>query len=136
MKTNLEAAALDYSRLLEMQKQITADIKAYKERFGSMVNEEPGEYKISAGKFDIHVNRAEKYEWDQDILKTIWCAPSSGPTLVSVVDASFRVEKKKYQKLNAAEKALISPALTRKPGSTTVKVTLAGEETEDDDTSV
>lgn len=133
-------SARDYMTLIERQKQLASDVKAYKERFGSMVNEEPGEYKIEAGKYDVHVKRAEKYEWDQDRLEELslvvsGVTKSPFENVKKAIDVSFSVDKKKYLALATAEKTVLSSALTRKPGATTIKVTLAGEET-DDDTSV
>ena len=130
----LEKLALHYQVLVENQKFLAADIKAVKEKFGSMVNEEPGEYVIPAGKFDVHVNRSEKFEWDQEMLEDLWAKLATSPN--PIIEASFSVDKKKYQKLDATQRMTIDPALTRKPGTMTVKVTLAGEGKDDDNTSV
>lgn len=82
-------------------------------------NEDFGEQSKKIGDSIVTINRQERYDWDQDILEKIF---SSG-SVPEYVKKRLTVEKRNFQKLTTTEQAPLLPALTRKPGPVSVKVT-------------
>ena len=81
--------------------------------------EEFGEQTRVYGKDVVTINRQERFHWDQDILEELF---KSGK-LPAHIKKRLTVEKRTFQKLTEAEQKELQPALTRKPGPISVKLT-------------
>jgi len=81
--------------------------------------EEFGEQSKAIGVNIVTINRQERFQWDQDVLADIF---KKEPLPVHV-KRRLTVEKRTFQKLTEAEQKKVMPALTRKPGPVTVKIT-------------
>jgi len=81
--------------------------------------EEFGEQSKAIGVNIVTINRQERFQWDQEVLENIF----KKETLPIHVKRRLTVEKRTFQKLTEAEQKKVMPALTRKPGPVTVKIT-------------
>tara|TARA_Y100001970_G_scaffold145912_1_gene179140 strand:- start:15392 stop:15802 length:411 start_codon:yes stop_codon:yes gene_type:complete len=81
--------------------------------------EEFGEQTRVYGKDVVTINRQERFHWDQDILEELF---KSGK-LPAHIKKRLTVEKRTFQKLTETEQKELQPALTRKPGPISVKLT-------------
>ena len=67
----------------------------------------------------VTINRQERFNWDQDILDNIFKAKP----LPDHVKRRLTVDKRTFQKLTETDQEVLAPALTRKPGPVSVKLT-------------
>jgi hypothetical protein len=109
-KEKLEAAEAEYKRLCD--------------EAISRVSDDFGDHVIDAPEAIITVSRGCKYEWDQKILTTLF---ESGVKMPDFVKKHLAVDKRKFDRMTEEDRAPLLPALTRKPGNVTVKVTRKGE---------
>jgi len=82
-------------------------------------NEDFGEQSKKIGNSIVTINRQERYEWNQNKLEELF---TSGE-VPEYVRKRLTVEKRNFQRLTEAEQAPLIPALTRKPGPVSVKIT-------------
>lgn len=82
-------------------------------------NEDFGEQSKKIGDNIVTINRQERYDWDQNILEALFVSGS----VPEYIKKRLTVEKRNFQKLTEAEQAPLLPALTRKPGPVSVKIT-------------
>ncbi len=82
-------------------------------------NEDFGEQSKKIGENIVTINRQERYDWDQNILEALFVSGS----VPEYIKKRLTVEKRNFQKLTEAEQAPLLPALTRKPGPVSVKIT-------------
>ena len=67
----------------------------------------------------VTINRQERYNWDQDKLDDIF----KTQPLPDHVKRRLTVDKRTFQKLTETDQVVLAPALTRKPGPVSVKLT-------------
>jgi hypothetical protein len=87
----------------------------------ALISDDFGEHIIDCGQHSIVLTRSERYEWDTDALKTIL-----GGKELPFVKQKLSVDKRRFDALPEDEKKQLLPALTRKPGSVSIKVTSKG----------
>lgn len=87
----------------------------------ALVSDDFGEHTIDCGQHTIVLTRGEKYEWNIDTLKTIL----DGKEFL-FVKQKLSVDKRRFDALPEDVKKQFLPALTRKPGSVSIKVTSKG----------
>lgn len=93
-------------------------LDALKQNLISEFPAEAGEHTAVIGSHTITVRNSERWEWDQDILSSLF---NSG-SIPSHVKRNFRIERKAFERLDNTEKSKLAPALTRKLGPTKIKV--------------
>ena len=96
-----------------------AEKEIAQERIISEFPEDFGEHSKIAGNKVITINRSERYEWNQDLLAKIY-REEEIPTHIK---RRLTVDKRVFQRLTTDEQAPLVPALTRKPGPVSIKVT-------------
>lgn len=89
----------------------------------SRVSEDFGEHLIETPDSIITVNRGCRYEWDQEILNKLF---ESGVRMPEFVKKHLAVDKRRFDRMSDEDRTPLLPALTRKPGVVTVKVTKKG----------
>ena len=101
------------------QEQANTKVEKLEAKLIAEFSEEFGEQSKAIGVNIVTINRQERFQWDQDVLADIF----KKETLPSHVKRRLTVEKRTFQKLTEAEQKKVMPALTRKPGPVTVKIT-------------
>lgn len=97
-----------------------ATYKSLCEEAIAQVPEDFGDHVLVSGARHIIVSRPTRYEWDEKILDSLFGAGKTP----EFVKRKFSVDKRRFDRLTEEDRAPLLPALTRKPGPVTVKVTL------------
>lgn len=93
-------------------------LDALKAKFVSEVPEQPGDHEIIVGDHRVVVKHTERWDWDQDVLNRLFDAGQ----VPDHIQRRLRVDRKTFEKLEPSEQQILQPALTKKIGSTRVKV--------------
>jgi len=140
-KMSNEALAEEYAKYKNIEKFSKERCKHISVILSAQVNEEPGQYVLDGGKFDIEITRNEKFEWDSEKLADQYTRPVKaieefGIDVARVVKFGYAVDTAKYKKMgDGSAKAALTAALTRKPGSVSIKVTLKGDKGNETETA-
>ena len=86
----------------------------------SKVSDDFGDHVIDSPDAVITVSRGCRYEWDQEILTSLF---ASGVRMPDFVKKHLAVDKRRFDRMSEEDRAPLLPALTRKPGTVSVKVT-------------
>ena len=109
----------EYENLVTQRDELNDQIGLLEKRIISEFPEDFGEHSKIAGNKVITINRSERYEWNQDLLAKIY-REEEIPTHIK---RRLTVDKRVFQRLTTEEQAPLVPALTRKPGPVSIKVT-------------
>lgn len=109
----------EYENLVTQRDELNDQIGLLEKRIISEFPEDFGEHSKIAGNKVITINRSERYEWNQDLLAKIY-REEEIPTHIK---RRLTVDKRVFQRLTTDEQAPLVPALTRKPGPVSIKVT-------------
>ena len=119
--------------------QITDDsIKSLKERRDALAEEIARRTHVTSADVDkevdlalpdgrvVKVARGSRYTWDEDVLNHMVdsgaCARKLSPEAFGAIEHGVKVSRKSYEKLSSTAQAELSPALTIKPGSLSIKI--------------
>ena len=109
----------EYETLVTKRDELNDKISLIEKQIISEFPEDFGEHsKIVQAKV-ITINRSERYEWNQDLLAKIY-REEEIPTHIK---RRLTVDKRVFSRLTDEEQAPLVPALTRKPGPVSIKVT-------------
>lgn len=81
---------------------------------------------VQAGDWMIEVTSGERWSWDKDLVEQLLDAKgvsTEDDSLPDFVDRSATINRRRYEKAPEDLRAYFAPALTRKEGKPTVKVT-------------
>lgn len=109
----------EYETLVTKRDELNDQISLIEKQIISEFPEDFGEHSKIAGNKVITINRSERYEWNQDLLAKIY-REEEIPTHIK---RRLTVDKRVFTRLTTEEQAPLVPALTRKPGPVTIKVT-------------
>lgn len=109
----------EYETLVMKRDELNDQISLIEKQIISEFPEDFGEHSKIAGNKVITINRSERYEWNQDLLAKIY-REEEIPTHIK---RRLTVDKRVFTRLTAEEQAPLVPALTRKPGPVSIKVT-------------
>ncbi len=109
----------EYETLVTKRDELNDQISLIEKQIISEFPEDFGEHSKVAGNKVITINRSERYEWNQDLLAKIY-REEEIPTHIK---RRLTVDKRVFTRLTTEEQAPLVPALTRKPGPVTIKVT-------------
>ena len=109
----------EYETLVMKRDELNDQISLIERQIISEFPEDFGEHSKIAGNKVITINRSERYEWNQDLLAKIY-REEEIPTHIK---RRLTVDKRVFTRLTAEEQAPLVPALTRKPGPVSIKVT-------------
>lgn len=113
---------LEETFILEQEKKAISDrLKLLHEVIGAEADEEPGEHSIVCGDYVGLVKRSEMYSWDEEELRAI-VDGLPAKNLPKAVAVKISVNRTKFDAMDSTEQAPFLPALTVKPGRTTIKV--------------
>jgi|Laugrefa1bdmlbdn_1035148.scaffolds.fasta_scaffold01338_4 hypothetical protein len=121
-KTALAEALIQAKQKLD---EAEAEYKRLCDEAVSRVPEDFGDHIIDTPTSVITVSRGSRYEWDQTVLSSLF---ESGVKKPDFVKSHLTIDKKRFDRMAEEDRAPLLPALTRKPGSVSVKVTLKGDE--------
>jgi len=119
--------------------QITDDsIKSLKERRDALAEEIARRTHVTSADVDkevdlalpdgrvVKVARGSRYTWDEDVLNHmvdgVACTRKLSTEAFGAIEYGFKVSRKSYEKLSSTAQAELSPALTIKPGSLSIKI--------------
>jgi hypothetical protein len=123
-RSPIAVAAEEYEMLSEQKARIEKRLEVLGDQLAAEFVEQPGEQILLVGKTRvITCTRSERWSWDTDTLEAVLAA---APSLPPYVKRSLSVDKRKFEGLDDAEKKALLPALTRKPGKATIRVTQVG----------
>ena len=109
----------EYETLVTKRDELNDKISLIEKQIISEFPEDFGEHSKIAGNKVITINRSERYEWNQDLLAKIY-REEEIPTHIK---RRLTVDKRVFSRLTDEEQAPLVPALTRKPGPVSIKVT-------------
>ncbi len=109
----------EYETLVTKRDELNDQISLIEKQIISEFPEDFGEHSKIAGNKVITINRSERYEWNQDLLAKIY-REEEIPTHIK---RRLTVDKRVFSRLTDEEQAPLVPALTRKPGPVSIKVT-------------
>lgn len=119
--------------------EVTDDsIKSLKERRDALAEEIARRTHVTSADVDkevdlalpdgrvVTVARGSRYNWDEDVLNRMVDSGAVGsrlsPEAFSAIEHGLKVSRKSYEKLSPTAQAELSPALTIKPGSLSIKI--------------
>lgn len=134
-----EQLAAEYNNIRAQHKKLSDRMSHITVMLGSQVNEEPGEYLLDCGAFDVKISRQERYSWDEEKMNAKFGPRVTKPSDIDplfdkvVEDGGWTVNRARFMKLpdGPARRSLME-ALTRKPGSTSIRVFKKGETPNED----
>ena len=125
-KFEAETANAPMSKIIDELKEqrrvrddATKRVEQLEAKIVSEFPEEFGDQTKVYGDDVVTINRQERFNWDQDILYNIFKAKP----LPDHVKRRLTVDKRTFQKLTETDQEVLAPALTRKPGPVSVKLT-------------
>lgn len=118
-RVHLEQQAEELLELQKQLEQIQEKIERISDELLTHFPEDAGEFQESFGSMHVTVNRAERWNWDTDVLEGIVGAM---PKLPECVNRKLSVDKRKFQKLPEPDRLVLLPALERKPGPAKISV--------------
>ena len=125
-KFEAETANAPMSKIIDELKEqrrvrddATKRVEQLEAKIVSQFPEEFGDQTKVYGDDVVTINRQERFNWDQDILDNIFKAKP----LPDHVKRRLTVDKRTFQKLTETDQEVLAPALTRKPGPVSVKLT-------------
>ena len=125
-KFEAETANAPMSKIIDELKEqrrvrddATKRVEQLEAKIVSEFPEEFGDQTKVYGDDVVTINRQERFNWEQDILDTIFKAKP----LPDHVKRRLTVDKRTFQKLTETDQEVLAPALTRKPGPVSVKLT-------------
>ena len=125
-KFEAETANAPMSKIIDELKEqrrvrddATKRVEQLEAKIVSEFPEEFGDQTKVYGNDVVTINRQERFNWDQDILDNIFKAKP----LPDHVKRRLTVDKRTFQKLTETDQEVLAPALTRKPGPVSVKLT-------------
>ncbi len=125
-KFEAETANAPMSKIIDELKEqrrvrddATKRVEQLEAKIVSEFPEEFGDQTKVYGDDVVTINRQERFNWDQDILDNIFKAKP----LPDHVKRRLTVDKRTFQKLTETDQEVLAPALTRKPGPVSVKLT-------------
>tara|TARA_R100001086_G_C11703741_1_gene222107 strand:+ start:126 stop:527 length:402 start_codon:yes stop_codon:yes gene_type:complete len=125
-KFEAETANAPMSKIIDELKEqrrvrddATKRVEQLEAKIVSEFPEEFGDQTKVYGDDVVTINRQERFNWDQDILDDIFKAKP----LPDHVKRRLTVDKRTFQKLTETDQEVLAPALTRKPGPVSVKLT-------------
>ena len=119
-KTPLAEKARQYRELKQVHDNLKADLDYLADDILSHFPEEPGSHDcLIDDNLRIVVSIQERWSWDERKLQEI---ASDKDAMPDCVKEKLVVDKRKFQRLSEQEQDEYLDALTRKPGSATIKV--------------
>lgn len=125
-KFEAETANAPMSKIIDELKEqrrvrddATKRVEQLEAKIVSEFPEEFGDQTKVYGDDVVTINRQERFNWDQDVLDDIFKAKP----LPDHVKRRLTVDKRTFQKLTETDQEVLAPALTRKPGPVSVKLT-------------
>ena len=125
-KFEAETANAPMSKIIDELKEqrrvrddATKRVEQLEAKIVSEFPEEFGDQTKVYGDDVVTINRLERFNWDQDVLDDIFKAKP----LPDHVKRRLTVDKRTFQKLTETDQEVLAPALTRKPGPVSVKLT-------------
>ena len=82
-------------------------------------NVEVGEHLVDAGKYQININVAERWTWDQDLLAELL---NADPELPDCAQMKVAINKRKFEAADSSTRIKLLDALTRTPAKPKLKI--------------
>lgn len=116
----LAEVAEEYRVLLERKEQIESRLTILSDKILSEFVEVPGEQSlVVSNRLTIHINRPERWTWDSEIISDLYPSEEEAPPHIT---KKMSVDKRRFHGLDDAEKKILLPALTRKPGTAKISI--------------
>lgn len=115
----ISRAVEQYEELCAKRDEIVEQIDLLSKQIISEFPEDFGEHSRIAGNKVVTINRSERYEWNQDLLGKIFREEE----IPVHIKRRLTVDKRVFSRLSPDEQAPLVPALTRKPGPVSIKIT-------------
>ncbi|GAA4652559.1 hypothetical protein GCM10023116_48430 [Kistimonas scapharcae] len=120
----LKSLVKQYYAAHEAFKQIRDNLDELKQAILSCFPEEPGRHETQVDGFDVVASISERWEWDENRLSGLLAAHGDLPAWVR---QTVSVDRRGFERLDAAEKAPFLAALTRKPGGARIAIKPASD---------
>lgn len=119
LDTLIDAVAPQLLDAVQAAKEAQARVKQLTEDLARFAPEVAGEVTIRGNAYVVTVKRAERFEWDSDVLAALYADKEDLPAHIKM---KLSVDKKRYDRMSEEDRDALKSALTIKLSAPSIEV--------------